>query len=548
MVVRKQYCPQFQYRFSGWNCWRDPSHGVWKCPMLAWTHERVGVPMAVAATTVVTKAQGHSGTSIIVPLALAQFICSFAATNMNVAISSIAADLSTTVLGVQTAITLFTLVMAALMIPGSKLTDIWGRKFCLVLGLGIYGAGALLAATAPRLGLLIFGYSALEGIGSALLIPPVYILTTVLFTNLATRAKNFGIISAAGGIGAAAGPLIGGLITSAISWRAAFLLQVLVVAYIIYLSLRLDDPGIEGERPKFDLGGAAISAVGLVILVIGILLSRSYGWVQSRADFTIFGTTLIHQGGISPVWIFIIIGALFLAWFFAHIRSYAKAGKEPLLSPTLFQNKVSNAGLVTQLVQWLTIQGSFFVTSVYLQTIRGYNAIATGLILTPATAGILLSSLAAGRFARRRPQAQLVRWGFLLTMAGMALLLLLVRVTSGVWTFIPGLFIAGAGIGIMLTSSVNIVQSSFAEKEQGEISGLSRSVSNLGSSLGTALAGSVLASSLVVGNKHFALALVVILAADILGLLAAFRIPLKFAPGPPGTEMPVESGRAHAAA
>jgi MFS family permease len=475
--------------------------------------------------TIQTSSQSASG--VIVPLALAQFICSFAATNMNVAIGSIAHDLHTTVFGVQTAITLFTLVMAALMIPGSKLTDIWGRKFCLILGLSIYGLGALLSMLAPQLGLLVFGYSLLEGIGSSLLIPPVYILTTVLFTGTAERARNFGIISAAGGIGAAAGPLIGGLITSAISWRAAFLLQVLVVGYIIYLSLRIQDPGIQGAKPRFDIGGAVLSAAGLVLVVIGILLSRTYGWVTSRADFSLFGTVIIHQGGISPIWLFMGAGALFLVWFFVHIRSRERQGREPLLSTRLFRNRVSNAGLATQLVQWLTIQGTFFVTSVFLQTVRGYSAIATGLVLTPATVGILLSSLGAERFAKRRPQARLIRWGFVLAMAGILLLLLLVRARSGIWTFVPGLFVAGVGVGVMLTSSVNVVQSSFAAKEQGEISGLSRSVSNLGSSLGTALAGSVLASSLVVGNKHFALALLVILAADVIGWLAAQRIPLR---------------------
>lgn len=378
------------------------------------------------AQAAVIEKSGHPAASVIVPLALAQFICSFAATNMNVAISSIAQDLSTTVLGVQTAITLFTLVMAALMIPGSKLTDIWGRKFCLILGLGIYGVGALLAAVAPRLGLLTVGYSLFEGVGSALLIPPVYILTTVFFTSVTERAKNFGIISAAGGIGAAAGPLIGGLITSTISWRAAFLLQVLVVAFILFLSLKIDDPAVEGKKPSFDLPGAVLSALGLVFVVVGMLLSRSYGWFASRADFTLFNTTLIHQGGVSPVWIFMGLGALFLAWFFIHIGSREKAGKEPLLSTRLFGNKVSNAGLATQLVQWLTIQGSFFAASVYLQTIRGYSAITTGLVLTPATAGILLSSLGAERFARRRSQAQLIRWGFIMAVAGSLLLLLLV--------------------------------------------------------------------------------------------------------------------------
>ena len=164
---------------------------------------------------------------MVLPLALAQFVASYAASNMNVAISAIAQDLHTTVSGVQTAITLFTLTMAALMIPGSKLTDIWGRKRCFLGGLSIYGVGALIALLAPGLGVLITGYSLFEGVGSALMIPPIYILITVLFPDIKSRAKYFGIVSGAGGLGAAAGPLIGGLITSAISWRASFGLQVL---------------------------------------------------------------------------------------------------------------------------------------------------------------------------------------------------------------------------------------------------------------------------------------------------------------------------------
>src|SRR5271166_5459573 len=179
---------------------------------------------------------------VLLPLALCQFIASYAGTNMNVAISSIATDLHTTVSGVQTAITLFTLTMAALMLPGSKLTDIWGRKRCFVLGLAIYAVGGLLAALSQGLPQLIIGYSLLEGVGSALMIPPIYILVTVTFPDVTSRAKYFGVISGAGGLGAAAGPLIGGLVTSAISWRASFGLQVLVVAWIIWLARKISDP------------------------------------------------------------------------------------------------------------------------------------------------------------------------------------------------------------------------------------------------------------------------------------------------------------------
>ena len=179
---------------------------------------------------------------MLVPLALAQFICSFAGSNMNVMINDISEDLDTTVQGVQIAITIFLLVMAALMIPGGKLTDRYGRKRCFMVGLVVYGVGALISAVAPGLGVLILGNSILEGVGTALLIPPVYILTTLLFTDVTSRARAFGAISAMGGIGAAAGPLIGGLITSAISWRAAFVFQALVIAVIVLLSRRIDDP------------------------------------------------------------------------------------------------------------------------------------------------------------------------------------------------------------------------------------------------------------------------------------------------------------------
>src|SRR6266571_4215276 len=178
----------------------------------------------------------------LVPLALAQFICSFAGSNMNVMINDISKDLDTTVQGVQIAITVFLLVMAALMIPGGKLTDRWGRKRCFTIGLTIYGIGALISALSPGLGVLILGNSIFEGVGTALLIPPVYILATLLFTGMASRARAFGAISAMGGIGAAAGPLIGGLITSAISWRAAFVFQALIIVVIVLLSRRLEDP------------------------------------------------------------------------------------------------------------------------------------------------------------------------------------------------------------------------------------------------------------------------------------------------------------------
>ena len=299
---------------------------------------------------------------------------------------------------------------------------------------------ALLAFGLPQ---LIVGYSLLEGVGSALMIPPIYILITVVFPDLKSRARYFGVVSGAGGLGAAA---------------------------------------------------------GLFFVVLGLLQSRTYGFFVSRTDFKIGSTVVIPKGSISPVWLYVAIGAVFLAWFFLHVRSGERRKRDVLLPLRLFRNKTANLGLGTQTIQWLIMQGSFFATSVYLQEDNHYDAVKTGLVLTPATIGILAASAGAGRFARRHPHRWLIIAGFLVTVVGMALLLALVRAHSSFATWIPGLLLFGIGVGVMPTSSVNVVQSSFPERDQGDISGLSRSVSNLGSSLGTALVGS--GSDVRTGARH----------------------------------------------
>jgi MFS family permease len=462
--------------------------------------------MSHAATTDPT---GAARRSFLLPLALAQFICSFAGSNMNVMINDISEDLDTTVKGVQTAITLFLLIMAILMIPASKLTDRWGRKRCFMGGLILYGIGAVLSAVSPNLGVLILGNSVFEGVGTALLIPPVYILTTLAFSNVTSRARAFGVISGLGGIGAAAGPLIGGLITTGISWRAAFVFQALVVALIVLLGRTIVDPIPPDPKRPFDAVGAILSAVGMFCVVFGILQAGS-----NNALMTVF----------------LVLGAAFLMGFFLYIRSRERAGKEALLSTGLFRNRTSNLGLATQNTQWLILMGTSFVVSVFLQTVRGYNAIETGAIFTAATLGLLISSLGAERFAQRRTQKTLIVAGFVVTLAGIGLLLGLVEASSRILAFVPGLFLIGFGLGAMLTPSVNVVQSSFPEKLQGEISGLSRSVSNLGSSLGTAVAGTILVSVVASGNRAYALAMVAVAVAGVIGLVAALFLPAKIEP------------------
>lgn len=462
---------------------------------------------------------------IVLPLALCQFVASYAGTNMNVAISNIATDLHTNVSGVQTSITLFTLTMAALMIPGSKLTDLWGRKRCFTLGLLVYGAGAVIALLAQGLPLLVVGYSVFEGVGSALMIPPIYIVITVAFLEVTSRARSFGIVSAAAGIGAAAGPLIGGLITTSISWRASFGAQALLVVAIILIARRSTFPEPATSRTGFDVGGAVLSAGALFLIVLGFLQSRTYGWLASRQSFAVFGTVIIQKGGVSPVWIFVGAGLVVLAAFVLYTRHRMRHHREVLVSLDLFKNRTSNLGLTAQNMQWLILQGTFFVASVFLQEVRHLSAVMTGLVLTPATVGILATGGTAGRMSKRMSQKTLTWAGFAVTIVGMLLLLALVRATSNLAVYVPGLLFMGAGVGMMLTSAVNVVQSAFGDAEQGEISGVSRSASNLGSSLGTAIAGSVLASTLVAGDRLFGIAIIVLACFAVVGLIASVLLP-----------------------
>ncbi len=455
----------------------------------------------------------HTATAaraVLLPLALAQFLCSYAGSSMNVMINDISTDLNTTVQGVQVAITIFLLVMAALMIPGGKLTDKYGRTRCLTVGLVLFGVGAVVSALSPNLTVLIIGNSILEGVGTALLIPPVYILTTLLFTEMTSRARAFGAISAMGGIGAAAGPLLGGLITATMGWRAAFLIQALIIIVIVLLARRIKDPLPADPSRPFDIRGAVLSAVGLVLLVTGILAADTNGWV-ALALMT--------------------IGVLVLGWFYISIRAAERTGGEPLLSSALFHNRASNLGMVTQNTQWLLLSGVSFVVAAYLQVVRGYDAIQTGVLFTAETGGLLVASLGAGMLARRFAQRGLIITGFPLTIGGIVLLVTLAGGTASVWAFTPGLLLIGLGLGLMLTPSVNVVQSSFGDTLQGEISGLSRSVSNLGSSMGTAIAGTILVAGITsTPERGYGVALLVLAGIGAVGLIAAILIPVAITP------------------
>ena len=301
------------------------------------------------------------------------------------------------------------------------------------------------------------------------------------------------------------------------------------------------------ERPAEDsvtqaTGINLAELVTVILLSVTAILTAWTGFQASKwegATAISFNQASEADDNLALMAVLLAAGALILAGFFAWIRSREHAGKEALLSTGLFHNRTSNLALVTQNVQWAMLLGTSFVVSAYLQVVLKYNAIQTGVIFTTATVGILLSSLAAGRLARRYRQRTLILAGFVTTIAGIIVLLAMVKGHPGAWYFAPGLFLIGVGLGVMLTPSVNVVQSAFPEKLQGEISGLSRSISNLGSSFGTAIAGTILVAGLADPKRSYGIAMIVLAFLGLIGLGATILLPA--AEPSPGTDIPAST-------
>ena len=363
-----------------------------------------------------------------------------------------------------------------------------GPQALLHRGLTLYGIGALLSAVSPNLGVLILGNSVFEGVGTALLIPPVYILATLWFSDLTSRAWAFGVISGLGGIGAAAGPLIGGVITTAISWRAAFVFQALVVATIILLSRRLVDPLPADPTRPFDAVGAILSAVGMFFVVFGILQAGTNNALF--AVFVVLGARVPGRRSSStsaP----------------ASERGRSRCCRQGC-SRTARAISPSSPRTCSGSCSWACRSSCPSSCRRFAATARSGRASSSPRRRSACSSRPSLRERLAKRFAQRT----LIVAGFVVTLAGIGLLLGFVHTSSRVVAFVPGLLLIGLGLGVMLTPSVNVVQSSFPEAQQGEISGLSRAVSNLGSTFGTAIAGTILVSVVATGTRSYAIAMI----------------------------------------
>ena len=425
---------------------------------------------------------------VLLTLASGQFLMTLDSSVMNVSIASVAEDIGTTVTGIQTAITLYALVMAAFMITGGKIGTIIGRRRAFSIGCVVYGAGSLTTSLAPNLAVLLLGWSLLEGLGAALIMPAIVGLVA---SNVAPggRPRAYGLIASAGAIAVAAGPLIGGLVTTYASWRWVFAGEVLVVAAIVAFARRLGEEARVGPRPRLDLVGTVLSALGLGLAVFGVLRSGEWGWIAPKAG----GKEWL---GLSPVvWLLLAGGAvlyLFTRWELRVVEKH----DEPLVQPGMLRNPRLRGGLTMFFFQYFVQGGLFFVVPLFLSIVVGLSAAGTGVRLLPLSIALLLAALSIPKFRPHASPRGVVQGGLLALLAGIVALVAALEEGAGAEITTGPLLLAGFGVGALASQLGSVTVSSVPEEESGEVGGLQNTGLNLGTSVGTALIGSILIATL----------------------------------------------------
>ena len=426
-------------------------------------------------------------TLVLLTLAAGQFLMTLDTSVMNVAIATVAEDVGTDVTGIQTAITLYTLVMATLMITGGKVGALIGRKRAFAIGCVIYGTGSFVTAIAPSLPVLLIGWSFLEGVGAALILPAIVALVAANF-GPEGRPRAYGLVMAAGAVAVAVGPLIGGLFTTYLSWRLVFAGEVLIVLGILVLTRRIQDEP-PGQRPSIDLLGVVLSAAGLGLAVFGVLRSSVWGWVAPKPDAPdLFGVS-------ATLWL--ILGGLFLVWLFFAWESRLEArGAEPLVRPSLLGNRQMVGGLRMFFFQYFVQSGVFFVVPLFLSVSLGLSAIDTGVRLLPLSITLLIAAAGIPRFRPDANPRRVVRFALLAMFPGTVVLLAGIDEDASAEIVAVPLLLLGLGIGGLASQLGSVTVSAVPDELSPEVGGLQNTATNIGASLGTALAGSILIASL----------------------------------------------------
>jgi MFS family permease len=430
---------------------------------------------------------GAAAGMVLLTLASAQFLMTLDSSVMNVSIATVAKDVGTTVTGIQTAITFYTLVMASLMITGGKLGQILGRKRAFAIGCVIYGCGSLITALSPNLAVLMLGWSVLEGVGAALIMPAIVALVASNFAR-SQRPRAYGLVASAGAIAVAAGPLIGGLFTTYLSWRWVFAGEVLVVLIILALTRRIaDTPAEQGTR--LDPVGTVLSAVGLGLIVYGILRAGTWGFVQPKQGAP-------QWLGLSPVIWLILSGGLVLRVFMWWETHQQARGGSVLIDPAMLRNRTLRGGLTSFLFQYLLQAGLFFVVPLFLSVALGLSAVATGVRLLPLSITLLLAAAGVPRVFPDASPRRVVQVGFLALFAGIVIMVAALDAGAGAEIVTWPMLLAGLGVGALASQLGSVTVSAVPDEQSGEVGGIQNTVTNLGASIGTALAGAVLIAAL----------------------------------------------------
>ncbi|MFI0506454.1 MFS transporter [Streptomyces albogriseolus] len=425
--------------------------------------------------------------TVLLTLAAGQFLMALDSSVMNVSIATVADDLGTTVTGVQGAITAYTLVMAMFMIPGGKVGTLIGRKRAFAIGCVIYGCGSFTTALAPNLTVLLIGWSFLEGIGAALIMPAIVALVAGNFAP-ERRPAAYGLVAAAGAVAIAVGPLVGGVATTYFSWRWVFAGEVLVVLGILVLARRVADAPV-GARARIDLVGAVLSALGLGLFVYGVLRSDEWGWFQPKPDAPSWlGVSLV-------VWLMLL--GILLIWLFLHWETRTvERHREALVDPALLENRQLTGGLTMFFFQYLVQMGVFFVVPLYLSVAVGLSALKTGARLLPLSVTLLAAAVLIPRFLPNVSPRRVVRLGVSALFVGAVVLMAALDVEAGAEIVTIPLLLIGLGMGALASQLGSVTVSAVPESESAEVGGVQNSVTNLGASIGTALAGSILIAAM----------------------------------------------------
>lgn len=438
--------------------------------------------------------------SVVAILGAAQFVMVLDGTVMNVSISTVVVDLDTTVTAMQAAITFYTLTMASLMLLGAKLGDVWGRRRAFVIGSCIYALGSLMTALSPNVQVLFLGWSVIEGVGAVLVIPAVAALIADNYQGT-DRITAFAVIGAVSGAAVAAGPLIGGFLTTYASWRYVFVGEV-VIMIVVVLFTRVIADRTARQAAHIDVWSVLLSATGLVFVVLGMLQSKTWGWITPLHSPEIGGVPIAPLGISLCAWL-IVAGAGLLALFMRRQRRLSAAGRQPLVDVALFGILRLRSGLAVLGAQYAITAGLFFMVPVYLQMTLGLDALETGLKIFPLSISLILFSIVGTRLSRLWSPRRIVRVGQVALVLSSILLLASVDLELQNFAFGFGMFVAGAALGLLASQLGNVNMSSVSESQTSEVGGLQGVFQNLGSSLGTALIGSVLigalASSFAVG-------------------------------------------------